>query len=416
MSFVFSGRFCFSNHPDDFRLDNGRYENHFHRVILMIIDALRWDFVAESDSMSYLGNLIRRNESCLIKLRVHAPTVTMPRIKAMTSGTVPNFIDLVLNFGASEMNVDNLISQMTTQGKIVFYGDNTWTKLFPNTFTRQGENVDSLFVNDFYAGDKNVTERLTAELIHPDWKMMILHYLGLDHIGHVEGPFSEKVPGKLEEMDKQVTKIVTAMAKWRLRTERPSLFLLTGDHGMRDTGGHGGSSPGETLVPLVVTGAQCESTSEVYNQIDLATTVSILMGLPIPYDSIGAIIPELLSDLSPEQQLYAFHYNGERLLAKIRQHFRFNDFGQLEFYKQHQQAIELYKLLLLSNSTSGGQAHLFKQARMRYKSSSQEMSGLLSQTFLKYDMSLIYVGIFIVALVSEFKMRTIPGLDYHRLT
>lgn len=33
------------------------------------------------------------------------------------------------------------------------------------------------------------------------WRMLILHFLGLDHIGHVEGPFSAKVPGKLKEMD-----------------------------------------------------------------------------------------------------------------------------------------------------------------------------------------------------------------------
>lgn len=311
----------------------------------MVIDALRWDFVAESDQMSYLNNLIRTNESCLIKLRVHAPTVTMPRIKAMTSGTIPNFIDLVLNFGASEMNVDNLIWQMKSQGKIVFYGDNTWTKLFPKTFSRHGENEDSLFVNDFYEGDKNVTNRLNAELVHPDWKLLILHYLGLDHIGHVEGPFSDKVPGKLEEMDKQVTKIVTAMAKWRSRTDRPSLFLLTGDHGMRDTGGHGGSSPGETFVPLVVTGSECEPSEVIYNQIDLATTVSVLMGLPIPHSAIGTIIPELIGSLSPEQQLFALHYNGERLLAKIRDKFRFDHFDQLEFFKQHQEAVQLNKLL-----------------------------------------------------------------------
>ena len=213
----------------------------------------------------------------------------------MTSGTVPNFIDLVLNFGASQINVDNLIWQMKSYGKIVFYGDDTWTKLFPGIFSRQGENVDSLFVNDFYGGDRNITERLNAELIHPDWKMLILHYLGLDHIGHVEGPFSNKVPEKLQEMDKQVTKIVTAMAKWKVRFGRPSLFLLTGDHGMRDTGGHGGSSPGETFVPLVVTGAQCKSTDRVYNQIDIATTVSILMGLPIPAEMEG----ESLLDEAP---------------------------------------------------------------------------------------------------------------------
>lgn len=365
----------------------------------MVIDALRWDFVAESNRMNYVNNLIRRNESCLIKMRVHAPTVTMPRLKAMTSGTVPNFIDLVLNFGASEMNVDNIIWQMKSRGKIVFYGDNTWTKLFPSTFTRQGENVDSLFVNDFHEGDKNVTERLNAELIHPDWKMLILHYLGLDHIGHVEGPFSPKVPAKLEEMDKQVTKIVTAMAKWKLRSERPSLFLLTGDHGMRDTGGHGGSSSGETFVPLLVTGTQCESSKAVYNQIDLATTFSVLMGLPIPHSAIGVIIPSLIGGLSPEQQLFAFNYNGERLLAQVRLQFQFDDFGSLEFFKQHQEAVGLHKLILLANTTTS-EGHLFKRCRMLYHDSAEEMSNILSQTFLKYDLASISLGITIVVSVS----------------
>lgn len=365
----------------------------------MVIDALRWDFVADSHRMNYLNNLIRNNESCLIKLRVHAPTVTMPRIKAMTSGTIPNFIDLVLNFGASEMNVDNLIWQMKSYGKLVFYGDNTWTKLFPDTFARAGENLDSLFVNDFYGGDKNISDRLNSELIHPDWKLLILHYLGLDHIGHVEGPFSDKVPAKLEEMDKQVTKIVTAMAKWKLRSDRPSLFLLTGDHGMRDTGGHGGSSPGETFVPLVVTGAQCESSETVYNQIDLATTVSVLMGLPIPHSAIGTVIPELIASLPAEQQIFALYYNGERLLAKVRHQFRFEDFGDLEFFKQHQEAVELSKLLLVGNTTTT-EGHLFKRARMLYHASAQEMSDLLSQTFLKYDLASIFLGIVIVCSVS----------------
>lgn len=42
---------------------------------------------------------------------------------------------------------------MKRQNKsIVFYGDNVWTKMFPEEhfFKRKGENVDSFFVNDFY--------------------------------------------------------------------------------------------------------------------------------------------------------------------------------------------------------------------------------------------------------------------------
>ena len=56
-------------------------------------------------------------------------------------------------------------------------------------------------MNDFYEGDKNITKKLSVELKRSDWELLILHFLGLDHIGHVEGPFSSKIPTKLKEMD-----------------------------------------------------------------------------------------------------------------------------------------------------------------------------------------------------------------------
>lgn len=69
----------------------------------------------------------------------------------MTTGTVPNFIDVVLNFGNTELSIDSLIYQIDkTDERIVFCGDDTWTKLFPYQFHRKLENKDSLFVNDFY--------------------------------------------------------------------------------------------------------------------------------------------------------------------------------------------------------------------------------------------------------------------------
>lgn len=42
---------------------------------------------------------------------------------------------------------------------------------------------------------------------------MILHYLGLDHIGHLEGPYSPLVAPKLLEMDSVIQRIYTALEK-----------------------------------------------------------------------------------------------------------------------------------------------------------------------------------------------------------
>lgn len=54
---------------------------------------------------------------------------------------------------------------------------------------------------------------------------MILHYLGLDHIGHVSGPRSPLVPVKLREMDDVIKKI-----HQRFITKETAI-IICGDHG-----------------------------------------------------------------------------------------------------------------------------------------------------------------------------------------
>lgn len=88
------------------------------------------------------------------------------------------------------------------------YGDDTWLKLFPDTFSR-ADGTTSFFVSvsdiclalriqgveshvpecqDFTEVDNNVTRHVSAELDQSDWNGMFMHYLGLDHIGHKLGP------------------------------------------------------------------------------------------------------------------------------------------------------------------------------------------------------------------------------------
>lgn len=121
----------------------------------------------------------------------------------------------MLNLGSSELKMDSLLHQTYDNGgKIVFCGDNTWIKMFPEMFYRKLENHDSFYVNDFHEGDKNITQKLSLELKRDDWELLILHFLGLDHIGHVEGPFSDKIGPKLREMDTVIMHIHLAMLDW----------------------------------------------------------------------------------------------------------------------------------------------------------------------------------------------------------
>lgn len=87
--------------------------------------------------------------------------------------------------------------------------------------------------------------------------------------------------------------------------------------GMRNSGGHGGGSASEVKVPLVFLAPMSTQSNDTYNQIDLPATLAILFGLPIPASSIGVIIPNLIAGLSMQEKLFAYHYNGQRLLQKL---------------------------------------------------------------------------------------------------
>lgn len=81
-----------------------------------------------------------------------------------------------MNFGDDEMKIDTFLHQLKKRNdKIVFAGDDTW-KMF-HLFEREYANRDSFFVNDFYEGDKNVTESLRIELKKNDWRLLVLREL-----------------------------------------------------------------------------------------------------------------------------------------------------------------------------------------------------------------------------------------------
>uniref|UniRef100_A0A182FLN6 GPI ethanolamine phosphate transferase 2 C-terminal domain-containing protein n=1 Tax=Anopheles albimanus TaxID=7167 RepID=A0A182FLN6_ANOAL len=381
------------------------------------------DFISKNENMKFISKLILEENACLYRLQAHPPTVTMPRIKALTSGALPSFVDVVLNLGCSEMTLDTFLYQMKQQQqRIVFYGDNTWTHMFPDMFVRNGANDDSFFVNDFYEGDRKITTNMQSELKKYDWNLMILHYLGLDHIGHVEGPFSDKMPGKLHEMDNVVESIYTALFKPYSNTTRP-VVMITSDHGMRDSGGHGGSSASETNIPFLIINGECAESNETFLQIDIAPTISTLMGIAIPNASVGSIIQPMLTGMKKEDLLYAMFYNTQRLVTRAKSYLENGDeYFSNEIYQQYEEAkslhLELVKHKMLTEST-------FQRATMLYKLVSRRVSELLIANYKQHNMLYIAIGVFIMISCAVIAMmqiitteaivsiRFIPFLKYY---
>jgi ethanolaminephosphotransferase len=93
----------------------------------------------------------------------------MPRLKAITTGSVPSFLDVILNIAESDTTStlayqDTWLAQIkATGGRLAMYGDDTWLKLFPGMFDR-ADGTTSFFVSVSYTLGACVFTELALEL------------------------------------------------------------------------------------------------------------------------------------------------------------------------------------------------------------------------------------------------------------
>lgn len=60
----------------------------------------------------------------------------------------------------------------------------------------------SVQYRDLHTVDDGIAAVLPHELAANDWDVLIVHYLGVDHVGHTFGPESQAMTDKLLEMNK----------------------------------------------------------------------------------------------------------------------------------------------------------------------------------------------------------------------
>lgn len=87
---------------------------------------------------------------------------------------------------------------------------------------------------------------------------------------------------------------------------------------MKDSGGHGGSTPQETTVPFITIGGtrclrQDDGESIEIEQLDVAATLSTVLGLPIPSTNLGSVFLNNIYDLDDAKRLFLLYYNSRQV-------------------------------------------------------------------------------------------------------
>lgn len=338
--FLFTGGFLLrrqvlSNKSECLSRDpcNPRAPPIFDKAVIILIDAFKYEFALHDDGLAQpmhfqnklpiLSQLEGSGHGKLFEFMADPPTTTLQRLKGLTTGSLPTFIDASSNFGTDEIPDDNIIFQLNSQGQpVVFAGDDTWTGLYPNQFLRSFP-YPSFDVWDLDTVDKGVNEHLFNELNQTDWRLLISHYLGVDHVGHKHGPYHPEMKRKLTEMNQVIERVIKLI-------NNDTILFVMGDHGMTASGDHGGDSSDELSAALFAYSPRFnfkpspKPTREVVEQVDFVPTLSLLLGIPIPYSNLGKLIPSLFED--GESTSFLLPY----LEANVRQVMNF-----LEGYRAH---------------------------------------------------------------------------------
>ncbi|KAJ2354484.1 mannose-ethanolamine phosphotransferase gpi13 [Coemansia sp. RSA 2618] len=203
--------------------------------------------------------------------------------------------------------------------------------------------------NEVSQASSMVSDKVGLSQLHREWDMIIAHGLGVDHCGHRFGPDHSAISHKLAQMNTAIELIVSAID----RDDKSTALFVFGDHGMDPKGDHGGDSPREvdaalwvysnkkwhnkesderaarvlqnaqTLISSIPLGNSLDqdlkeswwrnthltddykSASGEYpfeapqmrsvSQIDLVSALSLSLGLPIPFNNLGSVIPEMFA-------------------------------------------------------------------------------------------------------------------------
>lgn len=286
---------------------------------MVVVDALRYDFTVPFQAKAgdeqphhfhdalpvlYETSVNEPQHAFLRPFIADPPTTTLQRLKGLTTGTLPTFIDAGSNFAGTAIDEDNLIEQLFKAGKkVVHLGDDTWHSLFPGYFEPNlTKPYDSFNVWDLHTLDNGVNEHIFP-LFEPSmsgrWDVIIGHYLGVDHAGHRYGPDHPAMADKLKQMDGVLRRMIEAL-------DDSTLLVVMGDHGMDVKGDHGGESDDEVEAALWMYSKRgifgrkdnasllppATAKDRFVAQIDLVPTLALLLGLPIPFGNLGKPIEE----------------------------------------------------------------------------------------------------------------------------
>jgi hypothetical protein len=260
------------------------------KLLWIVVDAMNADKAFDPRVMPFVAGQ-RKHGAWGIAL-TPSLTLTGPAIWTMGTGRSPALMEAVTNFKPPPATSDNLFRRMKEGRRRVFLaGEAAWSH-------RYGQwAVETLALKDRGHHDTHDSDNkafaATKKYIqkdHPD--LLVVHFVGADHLGHphgtkeIDGPYANR----LRELDVQIRELA------ELAKSHNMAVMVMADHGMTDTGGHGGGEEKPRNAPFVWWGTGVvQGGPTTIPQQAVASTLAAYLGVELPAEAEHPPAFELLA-------------------------------------------------------------------------------------------------------------------------
>jgi len=261
------------------------------RVIVVVIDGCRLDRFREAEK-PYLEKMMDRG-TIYENVETVYPARTVVCFSSMFSGAAPErhgiSSNLVLKLG---LKLESIFDVLRRHGKV---GRLVGIAHLIDAFGDDVASVTSVAHNDKI--DQNLIAAAERELEERDPDLLVLQLLAVDQNGHTRGTYYPEYVERIEITDR----LIEEFMRWCEERGylKDAAVILMADHGQgRGIGAHGHLSEGERFVPFAMWGsgiAQGRAIDEPRSILDLASTISYLLGVEPPQGSTGRVLKDALA-------------------------------------------------------------------------------------------------------------------------
>lgn len=260
------------------------------RVVIVLIDALRYDTSINAELMPTLDQL--RTQGASAMMHSQPPSFSEPGYSTILTGAWPEINDgPAFNLDYEDIPTftqDNLFTSAHRNGwKTAISGYYWFEKLVPQS------DVDLSFYTpgEDESADVEVMNAAMPWLQNNDAQLVLIHIDQVDYAGHHQGgPQGANWAAAAKRADVMLAEVAST-----LDFSKDTLVVLS-DHGQIDAGGHGGQDPDCLKEPFVIVGAGV--TPGQYpdiHMVDVAPTLSTLLGINLPASTQGNVQTSMLA-------------------------------------------------------------------------------------------------------------------------